>query len=257
MPSIQENLRFWQDQYGWHDQGEEWSSGWGSSAHQWARTVLLRIAAFVPTGSILEIAPGHGRWARFLLALCDSYVGVDMATNCVESCRRRFAGATHARFVQNDGLSLSAVAAASVDFAFSFDSLVHCEADVIDAYVAGLARTLRVGGAAFLHHSNIGAFVVGGALTVPNDHWRSISMSAARMQQACAVAGLTCVVQETLCWGGEVANDAFSLLMRLDPADPLRLTPTVVRHNDAFSDEMASARRLHELYASPKAVAAP
>jgi hypothetical protein len=46
----------------------------------------------------------------------------------------------------------------SIDFAFSFDSLVHVEADALASYVAGLARVLTEKGVAFLHHSNYGAY---------------------------------------------------------------------------------------------------
>ena len=50
------------------------------------------------------------------------------------------------------------VADRSVDFAFSFDSLVHADAEVLDAYAAELARTLAPDGVAFIHHSNLGAY---------------------------------------------------------------------------------------------------
>ena len=46
----------------------------------------------------------------------------------------------------------------SVDFAFSFDSLVHAEADVLGAYLGELARKLKPDGVGFIHHSNIGGY---------------------------------------------------------------------------------------------------
>jgi hypothetical protein len=46
----------------------------------------------------------------------------------------------------------------SLDFAFSCDSLVHAEIDVIDAYIDELSRKLTLSGIAFIHHSNIGAY---------------------------------------------------------------------------------------------------
>jgi hypothetical protein len=45
----------------------------------------------------------------------------------------------------------------SIDFAFSFDSLVHAESDVMSSYAHELARVLKPGGVAFLHHSNLDA----------------------------------------------------------------------------------------------------
>src|SRR4030095_8370524 len=49
--------------------GEEWSSAWGGSEAQWLGAIFLRIRAFIPTDTILEIAPGFGRWTNFSEAL--------------------------------------------------------------------------------------------------------------------------------------------------------------------------------------------
>ena len=59
----------------------------------------------------------------------------------------------------------------SIDFAFSADSLVHADLDVIAAYLSELARTLRPNGVGFIHHSNLGA---------PTDLPRARAMLAAR-----------------------------------------------------------------------------
>jgi hypothetical protein len=45
------------------------------------------------------------------------------------------------------------IADGSIDLAFSFDSLVHAEADVLSFYLAQLATKLRSDGVAFIHHS--------------------------------------------------------------------------------------------------------
>jgi cyclopropane fatty-acyl-phospholipid synthase-like methyltransferase len=113
---------------------------------------LPRLHEFLPTGTLLEIAPGHGRWTDYLLDHCDRLIGVDLAEKCVEACRRRFADRPHATFHKNDGRSLGMVGDGEIDFAMSFDSLVHCEADVVESYVRELARTLSEHGAAFIHH---------------------------------------------------------------------------------------------------------
>ena len=96
----------------------------------------------------------------------------------------------------NDGKSLAMVPDGSVDFAFSADSLVHAEADALEAYVHELARTLSPDGVAFIHHSNLGAYrryfswttriprmsrrkyLLVRAGVVDPDHWRALSMSA-------------------------------------------------------------------------------
>lgn len=46
----------------------------------------------------------------------------------------------------------------SIDLAFSFDSLVHAEQDVLAGYLSVFATKLKPGGTAVLHHSNLGQF---------------------------------------------------------------------------------------------------
>lgn len=63
MPSFIENKIQWERDYDWTTRGEEWSI---HHAVEWIHTVCSRIHNFVLTESILEIAPGFGRWTRFL-----------------------------------------------------------------------------------------------------------------------------------------------------------------------------------------------
>src|SRR4029078_6736404 len=84
-----------------------------------------------------------------------SYAAVDVAENCVKACRERFADVPHARFEVGDGKSLPFVDDASIDFAFSFDSLVHADAEAMRGYLGELARTLRPGAHGFIQHSNL------------------------------------------------------------------------------------------------------
>ena len=158
MPKVEWNKETWDGNYDWQQQGDEWSKGWGGPFMQWHGTILPRIHRYVPAGTILEIAPGHGRWTQFLKDCCHTYDGVDLSQTCVDACRRRFAGAPHMTFHVNDGKSLDMIRDNSVDFAFSFDSLVHADDDVLEAYVAQLSRKLSDDGVAFLHHSNLGAY---------------------------------------------------------------------------------------------------
>jgi 16S rRNA A1518/A1519 N6-dimethyltransferase RsmA/KsgA/DIM1 with predicted DNA glycosylase/AP lyase activity len=51
----------------------------------WRGMLRPRINAWVPTGTILEIAPGFGRWTRFLKDVCDRLVVVDLAERCIEA----------------------------------------------------------------------------------------------------------------------------------------------------------------------------
>jgi SAM-dependent methyltransferase len=216
MPSIDENRRTWAG-YDWSAGGEEWSRAWGSPDHQWWGSLLPRLCQFVPANTILEIGPGYGRWTRYLLPLCERLIGVDLTARCVEACRESFADQPHASFYENDGRSLEAVGDEAIDFAVSIDSLVHCERDVLEAYVHELALKLSAGGAAFIHHSNLGAYAdpETGELPFPNPQARGVTMTARLFVRFCEEAGLRCIVQELVTWGpGDALNDCFSTITR-------------------------------------------
>jgi len=153
MPSISENTEFWGKNYVWPEAGDEWSEFWGTAHAQWFGCLLPRVFPFLK-GRVLEIAPGHGRWTQFLQAHCESLIGIDLASSCVEKCTERFASHPNLEFQVNNGLTFPAIDDRSIDFAFSYDSLVHAESDVMSSYVKELARVLKPGGVAFLHHSN-------------------------------------------------------------------------------------------------------
>ena len=83
--------------YDWKEAGEEWSQPWGSSAAQWAGTIFPRIRECLPAGTILEIAPGFGRWTHYLKDYCNELWAVDKSNDCIEACRQRFASVSHVR----------------------------------------------------------------------------------------------------------------------------------------------------------------
>jgi SAM-dependent methyltransferase len=208
MPTLDENKRRWSDSYAWADAGEEWSGAWGGSEAQWFGSIFPRLHAFVPVETVLEIAPGFGRWTRFLRLLCDRLVLVDLSERCIEACRARFGEDESMAYHVNDGRSLEMVADASIDLAFSFDSLVHAEVDVIESYIAQLRHKLTADGIAFLHHSNFAAFH--GELE--NRHWRSESVSG---EIVCATAereSMAVVSQERINWGRKELSDCITVL---------------------------------------------
>lgn len=246
MPTIEENREQW-NQYGWEQQGHEWSATWGGSDYLWWGTLFPRIVRFLPCQRGLEIAPGYGRITGYLLHYCRQLTVVDLTERCIEACRERFAEVDHLEYHVNDGRSLAMVADGSVDFAFSFDSLVHADADVLESYVHELARVLAPTGFAFLHHSNLGAFRDRdtGALPFVNQHWRSETMSAELMRAYCEDAGAACIGQEIVNWGGEALHDCFSLLVRGD--SPHR-RPLEVRENPGFMGEAENLGKIAHYY---------
>jgi SAM-dependent methyltransferase len=214
MPTIKENKWGWDEHHKWPQRGDEWSESWGGHEAQWYGTIYPRIHAFLPAGTILEIAPGFGRWTRYLKDQCRMLVAVDLADKCVAACKERFAAYPQVVVYQNDGLSLDMVQDGSVDFVFSFDSLVHVEADVIASYLWQIKKKLTPDGVGFIHHSNLAECPPN--LPAEKVHWRGM-MAAAIFEQHCVSAGMRCIVQEKVNWtGGAMLLDCFSTFTLMD-----------------------------------------
>ena len=262
MPTVDHNRDIWARSYDWSDQGEEWSAPWGSSEIQWWGTLLPRIQRFVPCGSILEIAPGFGRWTSRLKDLCQKMTLVDLSSKCIESCKQRFASDSHLTYHVNDGKSLDMIPDGSIDFVFSFDSLVHAEADVLENYATQLARKLTPNGAGFIHHSNALRYKSYFSLTrsfpkgrtflvlaekrlIINDCARGLDMSAGLFEQYCEKAGLRCISQEIINWYGRALIDCISVFTKKGSVWD---RPNRVVENGEFLAEAHNLRRISPLY---------
>jgi SAM-dependent methyltransferase len=247
MGSIDENKQEWDTAYGWPQAGDEWSRFWGSPRAQWEGCLLPRIFPFL-RGRSLEIAPGRGRWTQFLKAHCESLIGIDLAPSCVEQCKQRFKDDVNLEFEVNDGLMLPMVDDTSIDFVFSFDSLVHVESDVVASYVSEFARVLKPDGVAFIHHSNFGAIrrslwyeVKRLRYRIPfNPGWRATSMSGGKMREFAEGSGLSCLQQELVPWGenGPMLTDCMSTIINRSGKE------CVVIENHRFMEEAAAIRRI-------------
>jgi SAM-dependent methyltransferase len=213
MPSIEENQRLWGGSYDWANRGEEWSEVWGGSQAQWASSILPRIRAFLPARRALEIGCGHGRWSRLLRPHCRKLILIDLVEGCVGACRDLFKDDRAVSCQATDGRTFPDVAPGSLDFVFSFDSLVHAERDALEAYLVALASALTGDGVAFLHHSNFGA-VLADRPGLENRGWRAESVSAAAIAEAAMNATLVCPLQEIVDWGDVADSDAFTLVAR-------------------------------------------
>jgi len=109
LATAKENKELWDGTYNWKDQGHEWSVAWGGADMEWYGTILPRLHAFVPTGTILEIAPGFGRWTFYLKDLCERLIVVDLSSKCIDACRKKFASCSHIDYHVNDGYSLDMI----------------------------------------------------------------------------------------------------------------------------------------------------
>jgi ubiquinone/menaquinone biosynthesis C-methylase UbiE len=270
MPSITENLETWGKTYAWPQDGDEWSDSWGSSEAQWSGCLYPRIFPFLG-GRILEIAPGHGRWTQFLQDRCTSLIGIDLAESCVDQCKERFRGNPNLEFYVNDGMTFPMVENGSIDFVFTFGSLVHAEADVMASYTREIARVLKPRGVAFIHHSNLEAvrnrslvYRVGRAAkrtlsrlpgrmgesvknrTYPTA-WRARTMSAAKMRAYVSEAGMWCAQQELMA----VINDSWWLTDCMSTIVNAPGGPCAILENRRFiMEEAAAIKRISSIHAS-------
>lgn len=264
MPGLDAIRATWDSPEGWQAAGDEWSGPWGGTESLWWSTLLPRIHTFLPAATILELGPGQGRCSQYLKDHCERLIGVDVAAHAVETCRERFAGAEHLEFHVGDGRSLPMVDDGAVDLCFSFDSLVHAEADVVDAYANELARVLADDGVAFLHISNLGEYGRRIALAdrvpvrlrrrltihglLPSTFaWRARSATAAGFAASCERAGLACTALELIAWQhGRHLIDALALVTRRGSRwDRPRV---VVRNRGFVSGEARVAERIARIY---------
>jgi hypothetical protein len=245
--------------YEWIQAGEEWSEPWGSSAAQWFATILARIHQCLPARTILEIAPGFGRWTYYLKEHCERLHVVDPDERCIETCRRRFSADSHLSYHVNDGRSLAMIPDRSIDFVFSFDSLVHVPQDVVEAYLRQLPEKLKDDGIAFIHHSNLGEYaspvverlpgrvrkLLTKAKILESDHQRDPNMTAELFRARCAEHGLICVCQEIVNWRSRRLIDCFSTIARLGSKWE---RPARVSRNPDFMREARLIRRWSRFY---------
>jgi len=247
MGTIKENLNQWSS-YHWNQEGDEWSGPWGGSASMWYGTLLPRIQAVAKGHRFLEIAPGYGRCTQFLLKLCDRLTVVDLTQKCIEACQKKFAEYSHLDYHVNDGKSLEFLEDNSIDFVFSWDSLVHANDEVLASYLRELSKKMKPGGFGFIHHSNLGEYrdPNTGMLTIESQHWRDGTMSAELFREFCARAGLRCVAQEIIEWETGVLSDSMSLFTK--SSDMETDGETRIFENREFMLEVENLRRIRDLY---------
>jgi SAM-dependent methyltransferase len=209
---IKKNLSTWnKEDWSGLNEGETWSRPWGNSENQWFGSLFFRTHLFLPSRTILEIAPGHGRWTQYLKRYCSHLYVVDLSSNCIDKCKYRFRDDANISFFVNDGKSLAMIPNGEIDFIFSFDSLVHADIDVIEGYICQFYKKLSSHGVAFIHHSNIAEYMKKGLSFIPrellkkenfNRAWRSETVDASTVRILAIKYGLSVISQEKFNWNG-------------------------------------------------------
>jgi ubiquinone/menaquinone biosynthesis C-methylase UbiE len=149
--SLTANKQIW-EHWNWEGGGEEWtiSPEWKNSLVQ---NVLHR---YIPSGGhILEIGPGAGRWTATLIEMASTFTGIDVAESCIRLCKQKFGG-QRGQFLVGNGKDLAAIADASVDSLWSFDTFVHINLPEAASYVCEFRRVMRTGAVGVIHHGKYG-----------------------------------------------------------------------------------------------------
>jgi SAM-dependent methyltransferase len=135
----------------WSHAGEEWTP-----SEEWKQSLISDVLVqwIAPGGAVLEIGPGGGRWSETLASRASRLVLVDVSNVPLERCRERLRGATHVEYLLTPGAELAGVADQSIDAVWSFDVFVHIAPRDQAAYLDEIARVLREGGVAVIHHAD-------------------------------------------------------------------------------------------------------
>jgi ubiquinone/menaquinone biosynthesis C-methylase UbiE len=197
--NIEQNLDKWDRSYAWPQDGDEWQGqarACGVSYDVWKKSLIEHlILPYVDVNNAIEIAPGHGRWTEYLLA-AKSLTLVDLSQTCLAFCRKKFISKTNIAYWITSGAVLPLHQTDLVDLVWSYDAFVHMHPDIVQSYIHEIARVLRSGGTAILHHANVADPEHHDQSQAPG--WRS-AVSAKTMRAMIEGAGLQ-TVQQLVYW---------------------------------------------------------
>jgi SAM-dependent methyltransferase len=127
----------------------------GEADYQQLVEPVLSELAITPKGSSMaELGCGAGRMTRAFARRFHSVIAIDISEKMQSRARGYLREFTNVRWVLSDGVVLTGVATASVEFVFSYLVLQHYpSAELIAGSIAEMMRILRPGGA-FLFQFN-------------------------------------------------------------------------------------------------------
>lgn len=156
--NIRANYTLWDSTYLWPEDGDEWkgqAATCGLPYEEWKLSLIDHLIRPYVHGNVVEIGPGHGRWSEHIIPRADHSILADLSASCLAFCRGRFSQAQNVEYFLTAGASLPHFASGRVDCVWSYDAFVHMAPAVVAGYLASIARVLRPGGRAVLHHANV------------------------------------------------------------------------------------------------------
>lgn len=161
--------------------------------------------------TVLELACGKGRHSERVAPASGILTLVDVFPEHLIDCIGRLKAHNNVAYVVCNGYDFSAVATASQSSVFCYDAMVHFAPEIVESYLKEIARVLRPGGKALIHHSNYdGPQAVHYGM---NPHARN-RMSLALFREYAEAAGLKVESSVALGWGGVENLDGMTLLSK-------------------------------------------
>jgi ubiquinone/menaquinone biosynthesis C-methylase UbiE len=148
----------WERRYGhrYSHLGDEWCDD-GTAERVWERRVFAHAVEpyLGPTSRVLEIGCGGGKWTVRLASRAAHLTVFDVAEAMLTRTRVRVEreGLANVAFVLGNGRDMRPVPDDGLDVVFSYDVFVHIALEDTVAYLGEIARVLRDGGVAILHHA--------------------------------------------------------------------------------------------------------
>lgn len=156
--NIEFNKKLWWELY---DRKSDWDERSDMAEYDWVKYAdwkLSIVEAFInpyiwSNKNILEIAVWHGRWTYFLLQSYKSYFWIDISSECIDFCKKKYSSYNNCKFILWNGVNLETIESWTIDFVFSFDSFVHISQDVFVWYITEISRILSHNWICIIHHS--------------------------------------------------------------------------------------------------------
>jgi ubiquinone/menaquinone biosynthesis C-methylase UbiE len=120
---------------------------------QWAdgqQTAELVRPYLVPGATVLEIACGMGRVARFVVPHCQRLHCSDILEDALAEAKTTLSAFDNVSFHKTNGYDLREFGADAFDCVYSFTAFFHFDFDLVVHYFAEIRRVLKPGGVAIL-----------------------------------------------------------------------------------------------------------